>query len=382
MNTTQPQAPVRLHFIDVLRAFAILMMLQGHFIHATLLPEFRDTGYGLYAVWEFMRGLTAPVFFTSTGLVFTYLLLGDSRPALENTRWKKGIKRGFTLIALGYLLKMNVAMLVSGSLPSWVLATDVLQCIGLAILLIAGVFSVTQKHKWLFNASLLTIALVVIALDPSRMALDVSHLPVILQHYLSMEFGSTFTPFPWVAYSCLGALLGSTLRWKPSLAFGHSLPILLLVMGLCIHFFSSRGLMELFFLSDWQNFKDLAYSNALLMRGGQVMVLIGLFMWVIARLPRVPSLITTIGSETLTIYCGHYVILYGSGIGLGLVHIYGNSLSPFWAVTGAALFILFFIASMKFLPAIRSYGNAQWEDFKVAVSRSSPFRLLRRIVAR
>ena len=69
--------PPRLYFIDALRAFAILMMLQGHFISGLLDPVFKDPSNPIYSFWLYCRGFTAPVFFTITGWVFTFLLLGN-----------------------------------------------------------------------------------------------------------------------------------------------------------------------------------------------------------------------------------------------------------------------------------------------------------------
>ncbi|WP_372975027.1 heparan-alpha-glucosaminide N-acetyltransferase domain-containing protein, partial [Muriicola sp.] len=57
----------RLHFIDAMRAWAILMMLQGHFVDGLLDPVYRDPGNGIYSVWRYFRGITAPVFFTVSG---------------------------------------------------------------------------------------------------------------------------------------------------------------------------------------------------------------------------------------------------------------------------------------------------------------------------
>ena len=65
----------RLYFIDAVRAFAILMMLQGHFIDTLLAVEFRDPNNLAYTTWRYFRGITAPVFFTISGLTFTYLLI-------------------------------------------------------------------------------------------------------------------------------------------------------------------------------------------------------------------------------------------------------------------------------------------------------------------
>ena len=65
----------RLFFIDAVRAFAILMMLQGHFIDTLLNPIYRDESNMMYHIWSYSRGITAPTFFTISGLVFLYLLL-------------------------------------------------------------------------------------------------------------------------------------------------------------------------------------------------------------------------------------------------------------------------------------------------------------------
>ena len=44
--------PTRLFFLDAVRAFAILMMLQGHFIDALLQPIYRDKTNAIYNTWE------------------------------------------------------------------------------------------------------------------------------------------------------------------------------------------------------------------------------------------------------------------------------------------------------------------------------------------
>lgn len=54
--------PTRLFFLDAVRAFAILMMLQGHFIDSLLNPIYRDTSNTVYNVWAYFRGITAPTF--------------------------------------------------------------------------------------------------------------------------------------------------------------------------------------------------------------------------------------------------------------------------------------------------------------------------------
>ena len=95
----------RLYFIDAIRAFAILMMLQGHFIDTLLAIEFRDDHNLAYNTWKYFRGITAPVFFTISGLIFTYLLIKAKEKGTLNYRMRKGVIRGLMLIGIGYALR-------------------------------------------------------------------------------------------------------------------------------------------------------------------------------------------------------------------------------------------------------------------------------------
>ena len=124
----------RLYFIDALRAFAILMMLQGHFISSLLAPEWQQTDSTLYVLWKYCRGFTAPIFFTITGWVFYFLLLRNPLQGWGNPRIKKGLKRVFELLFWGYLLRLNVWVLFSGTVNASFKYPDVLQIIALSVL--------------------------------------------------------------------------------------------------------------------------------------------------------------------------------------------------------------------------------------------------------
>ena len=68
----------RLDFIDVIRAFAICMMLQGHFVNGLIADRYRDENNFIYWFWHYCTGITAPVFFTVSGFIFTFLLVKES----------------------------------------------------------------------------------------------------------------------------------------------------------------------------------------------------------------------------------------------------------------------------------------------------------------
>ncbi|MCK5085941.1 MAG: DUF1624 domain-containing protein, partial [Melioribacteraceae bacterium] len=52
----------RIQYLDLMRAFAVIMMLQGHTIHVLLADEYRTFDSLIYSIWHSLRGFTAPVF--------------------------------------------------------------------------------------------------------------------------------------------------------------------------------------------------------------------------------------------------------------------------------------------------------------------------------
>ncbi|PHI21210.1 hypothetical protein CEQ90_04100 [Lewinellaceae bacterium SD302] len=352
-------APKRLLFIDALRAFAILMMLQGHFISATLADEFHRPDHWLYAGWEFMRGLTAPVFFTSTGLVFCYLLLGETKAdqIFRHKRWRKGIRRGLFLIALGYSLRLNVLTLISLDFRPWMFYTDVLHCIGLALLFVCGTFALGRQRA-AGTATLLGISGIIVFFSaPLLNNVDLQGIALPLRHFVNQQHGAIFSPLPWLGYTCFGGVLGTLLRLRPKLGFSPIFPAALLVFGWLIATFSSGWWMDLHRLTELELFKSVAYSNTFYMRLGHTLILVGLFVLLTRRLARLPRWIMKTGGETLTIYAAHYVVLYGAWFGLGLNRYLIDELNPILATIGALAFVVAGVVLATQLDWIR---NNKW----------------------
>jgi uncharacterized membrane protein len=353
IETTMTARKQRIIFIDVIRAFAILMMLQGHFIDAMLLPEYRDYTLPLYAFWAFFRGLTAPIFFFSTGLVFMYLLLKDERPLLQNERVHKGLRRVAMLIALGYLLKWSLPSLLRLRFyPSFFLV-DVLHCIGFAIL---GLITVYALHRWLqfsLRVILFTLAIVIFLSDPILKATDWSVLPRWVANYFTTAHGSTFTLFPWVGYTFMGGVLGVWFNRNKAMAFAAWFPWALVALGWSLHAFSTHWMAALYEITAWNTFYEITRNNHLLMRLGHVFIAVAAVVWITRWWKTMPSLVTKIGSETLTIYAVHYVILYGTWFNFGLVSLWRQQLHPMQAALGALLFVISFVVMTAHIEAIR-----------------------------
>ncbi|MDT7830475.1 heparan-alpha-glucosaminide N-acetyltransferase domain-containing protein [Pricia sp. S334] len=330
----------RLYFIDAIRAWAILMMLQGHFVDGLLDTAFRDPSSPIFAVWKYFRGMTAPVFFTVSGFIFTYLLVRGELQGLRNPRVNKGIKRGLELLFIGYLLRTNLLGLLQGELyPSFYLV-DVLHCIGLSLLGIIGIYLLSQKfRKSFFALMLVSCTLLLFIFEPLYKAWDYSFLPDALANYLTRANGSVFTIFPWFGYATFGG--SASLLFTKYRSFKYLYPSAIAVaitIGFGLISSSSNWFMGLSRLTGIQLFADVYANNYLFIRLGDVLLVFAAFMLLRSLLKN--RTVLRIGQSTLSIYVVHFIILYGSFTGVGLYRFFHHALSPIVAIGGALTFIL------------------------------------------
>lgn len=329
-------AAPRLYFIDALRAFAILMMLQGHFISGLLDPVLKDPTNSIYSFWLYCRGFTAPVFFTITGWVFTFLLLRSKIQGWKNPRIKKGLKRTLELLAWGYVLRLNLPMLFKGHINNSFLYPDVLQIIGISlsfIILIYGIFGFLNRWTGLV---FLGIGLLIFLSQPLYVEMTFPELPHYFAAYLTKANKGVFYLFPWLGYVCMGTFIAylfipnTEQLWAWGLGF--------LALGYWLIFKSSAFLIDLEFFTGIELFRKVAYNNFLFIRLGDVFLLFGGFILMNDYLKK--GLWTKIGSKTLEIYIVHYFILYGSLFGIGLYKYYKYSWTFAESISGALIFML------------------------------------------
>tara|TARA_R110002126_G_scaffold55819_1_gene149602 strand:+ start:5048 stop:6136 length:1089 start_codon:yes stop_codon:yes gene_type:complete len=327
----------RLYFIDIIRAFAILMMLQGHFIDTLLNPIYRDKTFMLYAIWSYFRGITAPTFFTISGLIFTFLLLKAKVKGEEKLRIRKGIIRGLFLIFIGYLIRVPILQWLSGSFDNYFLVIDVLQCIGLSLILIIGLYVLSAKKIRVFSILSLIVGLLIFVTDPLYRGATFTNLPEFLSNYISKSSGSVFTILPWFGYFAFGAFL-ATLFHRNLNKNGFKIKMIIgfLITGIILIFYSSFILCEIAKLTHIKLFLDAASFNYLFTRLGNVFLYFAFFYGFEKQLKT--PLILKIGQKTLSIYVIHFIIIYGSFTGIGLKLI-GKTLTPLQAIFGALTFI-------------------------------------------
>ena len=315
------------------------MMLQGHFIDTLLESSYRNLNSEIYKVWSFFRGITAPTFFTISGLIFSYLLLKSTEKGKENTRLKKGIIRGLYLIAIGYFIRISFPNWFSGIISSSFYAVDVLHCIGLSLIVTVCIFFVCNKKTLLFSIIMLLMGIFIFVLEPLYRSLDIADVPLFIHNYISKKNGSVFRIIPWYGYTSFGSFIATLFYW--TLHKKH-FKIITISSFICIGFililYSSNLLLMGYNITKIEVLKDAANYNYLFTRLGNVCIYFAIFYGLERYLK--PPLLLKIGQKTLSIYVIHFIIIYGSITGFGLNTLIGKTLSPWQAVCGAALFLI------------------------------------------
>ena len=327
----------RLYFIDIIRAFAIIMMLQGHFIDTLLDITYRDLNSIPFAVWSYFRGITAPTFFTISGLIFTYLMLKAKEKGLEKQRMRKGIIRGFFLIFVGYIIRVPILQWLFGSFNTYFLVIDVLQCIGLSLICIIILYFLSAKKTFIFSLTTVFIGICIFLTEPLYRDLNFENIPLIFRNYISKSKGSIFTIIPWFGYMAFGAFLATIFyknldkRYFKTITVGS-----FMLIGTILIFYSSYILCVISKTTNIKLFLDAASYNYLFTRLGNVFIYFAFF-YTFEKYLKFP-LILKIGQKTLSIYVIHFILIYGSFTGIGLKLI-GKTLTPWQAVFGALTFI-------------------------------------------
>ena len=374
------QTTSRLIFIDIIRAFAICMMLEGHFIDGLLAPEYRDENNLFYATWHYIRGMTAPVFFTVSGFIFTYLLIKEQNPAKmgwNHVRVQKGVRRGINLIIIAYLLRANIFNLFTpGYTDMNVRRVDVLHCIGLSLLFLIAFYLLTYRRKNRLRMSIMLLGTTFVAFffEPIYSHLTYEYLPMALANYFTKENGSVFTIFPWFGYASLGGFMGFLFyknRENPHLY--RNMIIWYILLGVILITFpywmgKIADTLQIHFL------QLIAHGDYLIKRIGNVLLFFALFM-ILRHVITSPTL-QKIGQNTLSIYVIHYIILYGSFTGMGLYRYFHDQLTPWQAIIGAILFVI-----VTILITFLYMRKEALIDEKIDFIKAKIYQFLRRIGA-
>ena len=379
----------RLKFIDMARSVAIILMLEGHFTGAALADQYRKSEFLLYNIWHNIHGLTSPLFFTVTGLIFVYLLSANNDlNYFENIRVKKGYKRVRQLLFWGYFIQLNLWSIIQSIYYDskfhldWFYAFHVLQSIGIGILFLLIIYGI---YKWIGKGAIywyyLVAALILfscyaymkqyIQIEEGLIAKHIkdkptylpSGAPSIIQNMFYGQY-SDFSFVRYAGYTILGGMLGSLIRTYESKALEWWFGASFILIGLLINLFIQPVFQTIDNLTDSIGITDhgvFVLNATAFIRFGQVMILLGVFMLIDKYADIKAKLFLKIGQNTLPIYVVHVIILYGGIFGFGLKPmVFDENLPPAIAFGISVGFIFLFAIMVKYiepLERIYSYIN-------------------------
>ncbi|MBV9443878.1 MAG: DUF1624 domain-containing protein, partial [Acidobacteriaceae bacterium] len=202
------KGPGRLAFIDWTRGFAALVMLQGHTFDSFTRTDLRSGGP--FVLSQFLGGLPPAMFLFLTGITFAFLM--DSQERSQPSAWRRvvaALKRSRYLFLIAFLFRIQLFVFGFPTSPaSELLRVDILNCMGMAMLILApmAVFTSLERVRLC-----IILGLTIAGLAPVMSMINGNGIPPLIHAYFfpSLRY---FGFFPWASFLAFGMATGSAIR--------------------------------------------------------------------------------------------------------------------------------------------------------------------------
>ncbi len=302
----------RYNFIDILKTYAVFMMIIGHTLDAVAAAAVKaDPAYHFFVM---IRGLTSASFFIASGcgLYFAFQSKKD-RPWYVLLGQRVG--RILPILLAGYFLHLPylsaTRLLFHSQALDWrqLMQCDTLQNICYSIIILQVLLVIAQRRNRVFFTAFAAMVLV-LAFTPMVHARESG--PMILVQLFTHTYGSLFPLFPFAAYIFGGCVLAaglSYLRERGGLSLVRRClgPLGLIMFGLS--FFIHFPVVQQFTF-----------------RVGLITVLIAGLTYAEGLTGGLMKVIQAIGKESLVVYLIHLMIVYGSVVNPGFRQWFGGRL--------------------------------------------------------
>jgi uncharacterized membrane protein len=342
----------RLVFVDLLRGWATIVMIEVHVFNAFMIGELRNTEW--FGALNFINGLVAPSFLFVAGFVF---VVASDRKLEEFRTYGKAFWRQLSRILLiwvvGYGLHLPFFSLYrtiyDSTQSQWTLffQSDILHCIaiGLLIIFLGRIFI---KRDLVYQLFLIAIGVAVVLVAPFVWECDFSvSLPASIAPYLNDKQGSIFPVLPWLGFLMFGAI--TAFAFKSSHAAGHDVRYFrsLAVIGAVL---VVLGAIFIDLPSHIPQASTAIRANPVFFasRLGIVFLLL-VACWYYGEWRKTQrSFVLDVSRESLLVYTAHLLVIYGRfWNGNSLAYYYGNTFSVFQsAVATVALVVLMILMAI------------------------------------
>lgn len=357
----------RISALDLARVFAMLMMIQGHAVDALVLPDRIDLTMFPWNIWEFLRGLTAPVFLMVSGAVHVFANKRPENGIIPVPKLLKRVRTALALIAIGYLLVFpaeKIYDLFFIEHEYWIafFQVNILHIFGISLLFATFLFWKTRSDRTLMIAAL-SVGIGITLLTPAIHLINwFNFLPEGIAAYLSMEHGSIFTIFPFSAFLFFGIALGVFIKGlepekRISVMIRYGLPagLLLVLLG--------NGLSYVFGSLFHHNYVDAAKADPgiVIFRMGMVLVWIAATSIIFMKTKGLENVYKMFGKRALLIYVVHLFVIFGTPVFPGFATFWFKSLSLGNVIVVTILIELITLTFTYFVEfTLRKYPQAEY----------------------
>ncbi len=303
----------RFKFIDYLRGWALLVMIEVHVFNSMLIPTLKTENW--FFVLNFINGLVAPSFLFVSG----YAFIISSKRKIDELRtfgkaFRKKIGRILLILAAGYSLHFpfrSVFVLQHRITENeWMMFynVDILQCIaiGLLILFIARLLIKNDKF---YDYFIFILALIIIFISPVIWRTDFSnYMPPFFAAYFNPKSGSLFPLFPWLGFMFLGATACKFFLEFREGERERKYIYYLILLG--IFFLLAGYFFPLEFIAPGIRYISPNPLFVFLRLGYVLLLLVGCWYYTEFRKPD-RSFVLDISRESLFVYWLHLVLIYG-----------------------------------------------------------------------
>jgi uncharacterized membrane protein len=323
---------VRYLFVDLLRAWAVILMIEGHVLNGLLRPDLKEAT--LFAIIHYLNGIVAPAFLFMAGFTFAVASQRkwDDYLHLRKPLFKQVRRLGFILL-LAYALHLpyfSLRRTIQEATPQDIASlfqVDILHTIAASLLILLLVLLIVRREIRL-RYSALFLAAAVVFCTPIVWDFDFTAVfPLPIASYFNMKQRSIFPLFPWAGFVFCGTLASQFFLSAQQRGKERKMMRRIFLTGavvVLVGLLSDRLLIQVYRTYDFWH----TSPSFFMIRLGIVMMALSAMWWYEKKVDPKPGLMQVIGQESLFVYALHIIVVYGSAIPNGsLAQIFGSKLN-------------------------------------------------------
>jgi len=280
----------------------------------------------------------APSFILTSGFALALVQVRGAMGSGRRRRALKSLRRvGEVLLVATYMVTLWFPITLE---PKWLVRIDILQTIGLSLLVALPLFVGLGKRPWILAAVSGGIGLGIVVGTPYVWA---NATGVAAQFFTNThaDIGSPFPLFPWAGYIFLGGALGAIAAKTSVKVLALSVVALAAIAGL-VWFGSVQVMGRMPQLPWWVSAN---HAQRVVVVSGLILALLAAERFLPARATqgRVVRFLEVFGTSSLAAYFGHEVMLYKNLFGVCFNTLWGKSAGwpLYWILTAALIGLTF-----------------------------------------